>query len=299
MKLKKKRGLQYLLITIPFILFTFAFSYIPLFGWSFSFYQYKVALGLSGSKFVGLEHYARLLTDPQIRRTLRNTLVQSGLSLLFSPVPMFVAIGMNEIRNMRVKKFVQTVTTLPHFISWIVLFGLSYVFFASDGALNQILEIIGLKKFQFGLLGEKSLTWGVQQGLGMWKGVGWSAIIYMAAIAGIDTEMYDAAKVDGANKLQLIRHITLPGILPTYVVLFLLSVGNVLNTGFDQYFMFWNPMVAERIENLDYLIYRTAFGDTINYSYSITIGIVKSLIGVALMFVVNALSKRIRGNTIV
>ena len=149
-----------------------------------------------------------------------------------------------------------------------------------------------------GILGDINLTWILQWFFGTWKSFGWGAIIYIAAITGIDSELFDAAKVDGANKMQQIWHITVPGILPTYVVMFLLAVSNILSNGFDQYFMFYNPMVADRIEVLDYYVYKVGF--IINdYSYSIALGMLKSVLGIALLFTSNAISKKIRGNSII
>ena len=210
---------------------------------------------------------------------------------------------MNEIRSSKAKRFIQTVTTLPNFISWIVVYGIAFMFFSSHGVLNDALKAVGLTPYKHGLIADKDAAYLFHWALGWWKGAGWGAIIYMAAIAGIDTELYDASKVDGADRLHLIRHITLPGILPTYVVMLLLSVGSILSTGFDQFFMFRNAYFAERVDNLDYYVYYIAFGaDALiggDYSYSIALGIMKSLIGIVLLFITNRIAKIVRGNTLI
>ncbi len=161
-----------------------------------------------------------------------------------------------------------------------------------------MLRQFGIEPSPTGILGDVDKVWLLQWFLGIWKSFGWSAIIYIAAIVGIDSELFDAARVDGADKLQTIWHITVPGILPTYVVMFLLAVSNILTNGFDQYFMFYNPLVADRIEVLDYYVYKVGF--IINdYPYSITLGMLKSLLSIALLFTANGLSRKIRGDAIV
>ena len=160
------------------------------------------------------------------------------------------------------------------------------------------MQKIGIQPPVMGILGDVDHTWVLQWILGIWKSFGWSAIIYIAAITGIDSELYVASKVDGANKIQSILHITIPGIMPTYVVMFLLAVSNILSNGFDQYFMFYNPMVADKIEVLDYYVYKVGFYIN-DYSYSITLGMLKSILGIVLLFTANALSKKIRGESIV
>jgi len=292
------RRIKCTLLLVPFIIYIFAFSYIPLFGWSYSFFDYKLGKGLAGSEFVGLKHFMRLLTDKEITRVMRNTLVMSSLSLLTSYLPMFSAVLLNDIRNLKVKKFVQTSTTLPNFISWIIVYGVAFSIFSSNGLLNELLEMLHLPTSKYGLIGNSDAVWFFQLGLGIWKSLGWSTIIYMAAIAGIDTELYDAAKVDGANKLQLVRYITLPGMLPTYFVLVLLAISSFLSTGFEQYYVFWNALVSDKIEVLDYHVYKIGF-QTFQYSFSIAIGMLKSIVSICLLFTVNFMSKKLRGSSIV
>ena len=204
----------------------------------------------------------------------------------------------NELKGKYFKKFVQTATTLPNFISWIIVYGIAFSFFSMNGFVNMVLKKFGIDIAGAGIMGNPDYVWLFQWFLNIWKTLGWSAIIYIAAIVGIDGELFDAARVDGANKLKTIWHITIPGIMPTYVVMFLLGVSNILSNGFDQYFMFYNSVVADKIEVLDYYVYKVGF--LINdYPYSITLGMLKSLISIVLLFTANMLSKKVRGESIV
>ena len=299
---KKLRGIKYLLLAVPFLIYVFAFSYVPLVGWIYSVFDYKIGqkfLDFGSMVFVGLGNFQKLFTErSEVLRVLRNTLALSALGLLATPVPVVFAIMFNEIKNSKFKKIVQTATTLPNFISWIIVYGVAFAFFSVYGFVSVLMQKIGIQPPVMGILGDVDHTWVLQWILGIWKSFGWSAIIYIAAITGIDSELYDAAKVDGANKIQSILHITIPGIMPTYVVMFLLAVSNILSNGFDQYFMFYNPMVADKIEVLDYYVYKVGFYIN-DYSYSITLGMLKSILGIVLLFTANALSKKIRGESIV
>ena len=299
---KKLRGIKYLLLAVPFLIYVFAFSYVPLVGWIYSVFDYKIGqkfLDFGSMVFVGLGNFQKLFTErSEVLRVLRNTLALSALGLLATPVPVVFAIMFNEIKNSKFKKIVQTATTLPNFISWIIVYGVAFAFFSVNGFVSVLMQKIGIQPPVMGILGDVDHTWVLQWILGIWKSFGWSAIIYIAAITGIDSELYDAAKVDGANKIQSILHITIPGIMPTYVVMFLLAVSNILSNGFDQYFMFYNPMVADKIKVLDYYVYKVGFYIN-DYSYSITLGMLKSILGIVLLFTANALSKKIRGESIV
>lgn len=287
------------LMALPFIIFVFAFAYVPIFGWVYGLFDYKPGLPLSEMEFVGLENFKKIFSDwRDLSRVLRNTLIMSGLGLLAAPIPMFFAIFLNEIRVPIFKKFVQTTTTLPYFISWIIVFSLSFAIFSNEGLIANILNYFGASDSYVNLLGENDAVWWMQWFLGIWKSVGWNGIIYIAAIAGIPGELYEAAKVDGANRFQLIRNITIPSLYPTFFVLLLLSISNLLNNGFDQYFVFFNPLVADKIEVLDYYVYKV--GILINdYSYSTVLGMLKTIFSVAMLFGANQLSKKIRGESIV
>ncbi len=294
--------LKYLLIAIPFVLFVFAFSYVPLFGWIYSVIDYKAGqqfLDFSNVDFVGLRNFMKIIRGKnEILRIMRNTLVMSSLGIITSPLPIIFAIMLNEIKGNLFKKIVQTTTTLPNFISWIVVYGISFSMFSTNGLVNKLLALLNLPVSEVGILGNNDYVWFFQMGLIIWKSLGWSSIIYIAAISSIDTELYDAARVDGANKFRTIWHITVPGIAPTYMVLLLLNISNLLNNGFDQYYMFFNSMVSDRIEVLDYYVYK--IGMIVNdYSYSITLGMLKTFISIILLFTANFISKKIRGVSLV
>lgn len=299
---RRVRGLKYTLLAVPFMVYIFAMNYVPLIGWLYSVFDYRLGqkfLDFGNMVFVGLDNFKRLYNErSEVLRVMRNTLVMSGLGLLSTPLPVVFAILFNEIRGKHFKKFVQTTTTLPNFISWITVYGIAFAFFSVNGFVSMVLRQFGIEPSPTGILGDVDKVWFLQWFLGIWKSFGWSSIIYIAAIVGIDAELFDAARVDGADKLQTIWHITVPGILPTYVVMFLLAVSNILTNGFDQYFMFYNPLVADRIEVLDYYVYKVGF--IINdYPYSITLGMLKSLLSIVLLFTANGLSKKIRGDAIV
>ena len=249
--------------------------------------------------FVGLRHYQRLMTEwVTISRVLRNTFAISMLSFATSPLPMLFAIMLNEIKTKKIKGVAQTVTTLPNFISWIVVFGITFSLFSNTGGVTRLLGVFGISLGPTGILGNNDATWFFQVALQIWKQLGWGSIIYLAAISGIDSTMYEAAHIDGANKIQTILHITIPSILPTYFVLLLLSIGNILSNGFEQFFVFHNSLVADRIEVLDFFVYKVGImaGD---YSLSIVIGMLKSLISITLLFIANQISKRFRGESMI
>lgn len=299
-KRKMPEGLKLLLVISPLILYIFTFYYVPLFGWCLAFFDYKPGQSLTQMPFVGLRHFTMVFTDGEdLLRVLRNTLMMSFLGILSTPLPVLFSVLLNEIKNNKYKKLVQTTTTLPNFISWIIVFGLAFGIFSSEGMLNSLLESIGLDPIKSpGILGNNNTVWIFQWALGTWKSLGWGAIIYLASITSIDSELYDAAKVDGANRFQTILHVTLPGLYSTYLVLLLLGISNILNNGFDQFFVFYNPLVADRIEVLDYYVYKVGI-ITNNYSFSTALGISKTMISIILLFTANQISKRLRGETIV
>lgn len=296
---KKKRGLKYLLLALPFVALVIAFSYAPLYSWIYAFFHYQMGHKISNMPFVGFDNFIKLYNQRnEIFRVLRNTLAMSLLNIAFTPLPAVFAIMLNEIKSTKYRKFIQTTTTLPNFISWFVIFGLATAIFASGGLITTVMAKFGVTATNTNIMANNDATWWFQLSLGIWKGLGWQAIIYIAAIAGIDEELYDAAKVDGANKMQTIMHVTVPGLIPTFLVLLLLAVSNLLNNGLDQYFVFYNPMVSDKIEVLDYYVYKV--GILVNdYSFSIVIGMLKSLISVVLLFTVNTISKNLRGESLV
>lgn len=299
MKPKTILGIKYFAFSLVFLAFAVAFSYVPLFSWSYAFFNYKPGLQLSQMEFTGLANFQKVIDDwKEVTRVLRNTLVMSFIGIICSPLPVVFAIMLNEMNNVRFRKIAQTITTLPNFISWIVVFGVSWAMFSSSGLVPSVIKVLGGTTPTTGILGSNQWVWIFQGALGIWKSLGWNAIIYLAAISGIDQDLYEAAKIDGANKLQSIWNVTIPGIIPTYLVLLLLAVSNILSNGFDQYFVFYNSLVSDRIEVLDYYVYKIGILVS-DYSYSIVLGMFKSLISILLLFTVNFISKKLRGNTLV
>ena len=227
-KRKMSEGLKLLLLALPFVIFVFMFSYVPLGGWGYAFFDYRPGLSLADCQFVGLDVFAKIWQNrDELFRVLRNTLVLSGMGLLASPLPVIFAIILNEIKNSKFRKIVQTLTTLPNFISWIVVFTLAFAMFSSDGMFNSLFRMMGVD-VTVNIMGNNKIAWTYMWALGTWKTLGWSAIIYIASIAGIDAELYDAAHVDGANRLQTILHVTVPGLYSTFFVLLLLAISNML-----------------------------------------------------------------------
>lgn len=211
---------------------------------------------------------------------------------------MFFAILLNEIKNGAVRKFVQTFTTLPNFISWVIIFSLAFGLFSTDGMLTQAFVNLGLTDEAQSILSSKESVYWFQTFLAQWKTLGWNSIIYLAAIAGIDQEQYEAARVDGAGYFRCAIHVTLPAMLETYVVLFILNVGNFLNTGYEQYMLFKNSVTAPNIEVLDLYVYRIGL-ENMDYSYGVAISIIKSVVSIALVVLANLVAKKIRGNTVI
>jgi putative aldouronate transport system permease protein len=298
---RRRKSATLLVLALPFLLLILAFSYVPLFGWIYAFFNYKPGIPLQRTPFVGLYFFRLLFQEGGVDflRVLTNTFAMGLLGIAFTPLPVILALLLNEVRSTWFRRFIQTTTTLPNFVSWIIVYSLALTMFSSDGVLNSLLLRAGLISEPLSVLGNQSIVWIFQASLGAWKGIGWGAIIYLAAMSGIDQELYDAAKVDGAGRLARIIHVTLPGIAPTYVVLLLLQVSGILSAGgLDQYLVFFNPQVADRIETLDYYVYRLGVAHA-DFAYSTAIGIMKSGVSVALLFGVNELSRWIRGNRIV
>ncbi len=294
------------LMMLPFLVAVLLFSYLPLYGWSYAFFNYKFGQPLSGQEFVGFKWFREMWTNPANRenivRVLKNTFGMSGLNLLTSWLPMVFAIFLNEVTNTRFKKFVQIFTTLPNFISWALVFSFAMCLFAMDtGIWSKFMLGIGAIKEPVVWLNSPDHIWLKMWAWSTWKGLGWGAIMYLAAISGIDQELYEAARVDGANRWHQMRYITLPGLLPTFFVLLMLSISNILNNGMEQYLVFQNPMNKATIEVLDLYVYNITIASrgTTLYAFATAIGILKTLVSVTLLFTANFASKKLRGESIV
>lgn len=290
------------LMMLPFIVLAGLFSYLPLLGWRYAFFNYKVGDTLQMSNFVGLKWFSELLKNPatvrDIVNVLRNTLVMSGLGIATSWIPMAFAMFLCEIKNLRFRRFVQVFTTVPNFISWVLVYAIAFCIFSTDGFLSSIMVNSGIWTEGQNLLMSGEHTWLKMWAWGMWKGVGWSAIIYIAAISGIDQQLYEAATVDGAGRFQRMLHITMPGLLPTFFVLLLMSVANILTNGMDQYYVFKNATNMDTIRVLDLYVYELGIGKG-SIPLTTVVSMLKSIISVTLLFVANNVSKAVRGESIV
>ena len=295
---KPRKDYKLLYYALPFMIIVLLFNYVPIFGWIYAFFDYVPGVKLNDSEFVGLEYFKLIFTDANVWRSLTNTFVFAILGILFSPLPMFFAILLNEVKNGPVRKIVQTFTTLPNFISWVIIFSLAFTLFSSDGLITTMLLKIGIGTDGQNLLGDGKAVYIFQSLLGLWKGLGWSSIIYLAAIAGIDQEQYEAARVDGAGYFRCAIHITMPAMIGTFVVLFILNIGNFLNTGYEQYLLFKNSMTADNIEVLDLYAYRIGL-ENMDYSYGVAISIIKSVVSVILVTFANLVAKKARGSAVV
>ncbi|WP_449603584.1 ABC transporter permease subunit [Paenibacillus sp. Marseille-Q9583] len=286
----------------PFMILLAVFAYYPLYGWVYAFFDYMPPIPLSKAPFVGLEWFRSLVENQvkvdQLLQVIKNTFGISGMSILFSWLPMFFAIFLTEIKAVRFRKFIQTVTTLPNFISWVLVYSLAFSMFSSEGVVNGFLGQMGLIDSPVLLLQSSDHVWVTMWIWITWKTLGWSAILYIAAIMGIDESLYEAAYVDGATRMQVIRHVVLPSMLPTYFVLLMLQIASFLNNGLEQYFVFQNAFNKDTIQVLDLYVYNLAMGGG-SYSVSVAISMLKSLISVVLLFSVNGLSKLLRGEGIV
>lgn len=296
---KKKKQWSLLLFALPFMAAILFLKYVPIAGWVLSFFQYRPGKPLFQCEFVGLEFFRMIFTDRDILNAFKNTVIFSGIGYLLSPLPMVFAIFLNEIQNTRMRKMAQTITTFPHFISWVIVYSLAFAIFSTNGVINNVFyNRLGWLSQPTALLSNKDAVYLFQVAISQWKGLGWSSIIYVAAISGIDQGLYEAAQIDGAGRLRCAIHITLPGLMPTFLVLLLLSISNFINTGYEQYYVFKNAVVFDKIEVLDLYIYRMGMqlGD---YSYATAVGIVKSLISIVMLFLANGIAKCVRGSSII
>ncbi|MCU6711221.1 ABC transporter permease subunit [Paenibacillus sp. J5C_2022] len=293
------RERQFWYICIPMIVWIAVFQYAPMYGIIISFMNYIPGKPILSSEWVGLAHINSFIQSPDFWPVIRNTLAISGLNILFGfPAPIILAILLNEIRKQAFKKIVQTISYLPHFISWVVVASLLFTLLGNEGILNQLLLGLGLIDKPISYLGEGKYFWGIITSSNIWKDVGWSTIIYLSAIAGVDSELYDAGKVDGLGRFGMNWHIVLPSIRSTIVVLWILGIGGILNAGFEQQLLIGNAQTREFHEVIDTYAYK--YGIQLgNYSYGAAISLMKALIGVTLVFGANRFSKKVLDTSII
>lgn len=287
-----KRQKTLLIISFFVVVYGFIFYYLPLTGWVMAFQNYKPKNGLLGSKFIGLDKFKFLFSDATFIKVIRNTFCMGALNLLTTTVmAILFAILLNEIRNSVVKKTIQTVSYLPHFLSWIIVTGILHDALSSTGIINDLLIRAGFINQAINFFAHTKYFWPIVAFANCWKETGWNAIIYLAAITSIDPCLYEAASIDGAGRLAKIRYITLPGIKPTIIILLLMNVGNVLNAGFEVQYLLGNGLVQSVSQTID--IYVLKWGISQNdYSLGTAAGIFKSAVSIALILLSNAWAKR-------
>lgn len=282
------------LMVAPGLVYYLIFRYGPLYGLVMAFQEYNIFEGIRGSTFVGLENFRTLFDNPEFGRIMRNTLVLSGLKLLFGmPPAILLALALNEVRVMWFKRFVQTVSYLPYFLSWVMIYGILFALLSpGSGLINQWIRTAGGSPVPFLTDG----TWfrAVLILSDIWKEVGWGAIIYLAALGGISPELYEAARVDGAGKFKQIWHISLPGISHVIVLLLILRLGQVLDAGFEQVYILYNSQVHDVADIIDTWVFRNGI-EQMRYSLATAAGLFKSAVGLALVLVSNYLAKRWSG----
>ncbi len=278
------------LLLLPALVFYFIFCYMPMGGILIAFQDYMPAFGIGGSDWVGLEHFQRLFSSSDFYRLFRNTILISLYKLIFYfPMPIILSLMLNEVKHKYFKKTVQTILYFPYFISWIVVYSIVYSLTSLDGGMiPQLFRMFGQEPVI--LLAEKETFRGLLVVTEIWKNAGWGTIIYLAAIAGINDELYEAARIDGAGKWAEIRYITLPCIMPTIVTMLLLSMSNVLNAGFAQVLAMYNPAVYEVADIFDTYVYRQGLLSA-QFSYSTAVGLFKSVINFAVVIVFDRIAK--------
>ncbi len=286
------RNRYLLLLLLPGIAFYLLFRYKPLYGILIAFKDYQFRLGIMGSPWVGLDVFRQLLGSKDFWLVFRNTVIISSLKLLFGfPAPILLALLLNEVRLLPFKRVVQTVSYLPYFISWVVLSGIFFqVLSPSSGPVNYLLKALTGRTLYF--LGDPSLFRGTLVGLSVWKGVGWGAVIYLAALAGVNPELYEAAWIDGAGRWQRALRITLPSLLPVITILFILSVGSIVDDDFDQIFNLYRPVVYSVGDVLSTYTYRKGLNE-MRYSLATAVGLFQNVLAFVLVAVANLLSKRV------
>ncbi len=285
------------LMLLPGLFFLLVYKFAPLYGILMAFKDYDIfagknpidAIGLS--PWVGLKHFEKLFASPQFLKVLTNTLVINGLKIaVLFPIPIVCAILLNEIRNRFFRRFLQTSIYIPYFFSWVIVFGIFYALLGSYGIVNDGLKALGLGTVRF--FTDTHVFRGVLVFTEGWKEIGYSTVIYLAAITGIDTTLYEAARVDGANKPRQILHITMPGLLPTIVLMLILKVGYILDTGFEQVLVFYNPAVYDVSDIIQTYVYRLGMGQ-MNFSLSTALGLFNSVVAFVLIVGANTVSKKL------
>ncbi|WP_221761344.1 ABC transporter permease subunit [Salibacterium salarium] len=286
----KKNKWIYLMI-LPGILYFFIYKYVPMFGLIISFQDYKPYEGIMGSEWVGLEHFKRLFSDPDFWMIFKNTLILFALQIIiFFPIPIILSLMLNEVRQMYLKRSVQTLIYIPHFMSWVIIVSISYVLLTMDnGIVNGTLEAMGRQEVNFLLNPDWFRPMYVLQVI--WREAGWGTIIFLAAISAVDVQLYEAARMDGANRFRQMWHITLPAIKGVIIILLILKIGDVLELGFEHVYLLLNASNREVAEIFDTYVYTAGLKQG-QFSYSTAVGFFKGLVGLVLVIGANWLAKK-------
>lgn len=278
-------------MVLPVIIFYVLFSYKPMYGALIAFKDYRPALGFSGSPWVGVENFSRFFNGIYFGRLVKNTILLSFFNLLFGfPAPIILALMLNEVRNEKFKSFVQTITYLPHFISLVVVAGIITTFCMSTGLINNIIVLFGGKASP--LLQNPKYYRTIYIVSGIWQQVGWGSIIYLSALAGVDSQLYEAAAIDGAGKWKQMIHVTLPGIAPTIVIMLLMRIGQLMSMGYEKTILLYNPSTYEVADIISSYVYRVGLLEH-DWSYSAAIGLFNSVINLVLIVMANTVSKKL------
>ena len=286
---KRHRIIYWLLV--PVLLYYFIFHYLPMGGLLIAFKDYRPARGILGSAWVGLEHFRTFVSSYYFWDLLRNTVTISFSSLLFGfPAPLLLAILLNELRQKKFKKVVQTVTYMPHFISTVVMAGIVVDMVATDGVINNIITFFGGEAKN--LLNVGSFFAPIYVVSGIWQNIGWGTIIYLAALSNISVDLYEAADIDGAGRLKKILNVTIPGITPTIVTLLIMRIGRIMSVGWEKIVLLYNPAIFDRADVISSFVYRNGLLNA-NYSYSAAVGLFNSVINVLLRVIANNVSKKL------
>lgn len=279
------------LIFLPILAFYIIFSYIPMYGAIIAFKDFSPQYGIWGSHWVGLKHFIDFFTSPDFGRILRNTLTISFSTLIFGfPAPIILALMLNEVKHSIFKRTIQTITYMPHFVSLVVVCGIIKNFVADTGLITGLLNSVGLVE-KTDLLGKKELFVPIYVITGIWQEIGWGSIIYLAALSGINMDLYEAASIDGAGRWRQLFAVTLPGIMPTIVIMLILRVGHIMGVGFEKIILLYNPLTYERADVISSYVYRRGLME-FNFSYSSAVGLFNSVINYALIIFTNWFSRR-------
>ncbi len=282
---------HYYLLLLPFLAFLIVFKYVPMYGLTLAFKDFKIRAGILGSPWAGFKYFRQLFYANSFLNVLGNTLIISLQKLIFCfPAPIALAIFINEIRNARVRKTFQVISYLPHFLSWVIAASLITDLLSLNGPLNAVVQLCGGEPVYF-LANVKAFR-PVLILTDIWKGCGWSSIVYLAAIAGVDQDLYEAAKIDGAGRWKQIWHVTLPGIRATILTLFILQIGSIMSAGFDQVFNLYSPAVYSVGDILDTYTYRQGI-EQANYSYATAAGLFQNAVGFVLVIISNFVTRRL------